>query len=127
MLLIKKVVRFLSIGDRIVNLREKKGWAQRELARRVDLNYSVMNRIEKGTRPLTDVEIIKIADALGVSTDYLLKGINFQDQAEKLIDNPNTQIAARNGDMSKEKALDALAWLLEQEQGRKPGDKQKKK
>jgi transcriptional regulator with XRE-family HTH domain len=62
----------MEIGERIVMLREKKGWKQKELAEKVDINVSVMNRIEKGTRPLNDSEIIKIADALDVSTEYLL-------------------------------------------------------
>jgi transcriptional regulator with XRE-family HTH domain len=62
----------MEIGERIVLLRENKGWKQKDLADKVKLNVSVMNRIEKGTRPLTDSEIIKIADALDVSTEYLL-------------------------------------------------------
>lgn len=60
------------IGKRIINLRESKNWSQRELARRVDLNFSVMNRIESGERPVKDHELIDLSDALGVSTDYLL-------------------------------------------------------
>lgn len=60
------------IGKRIINLREAKNWSQRELARRVDLNFSVMNRIESGERPVKDHELVDLSDALGVSTDYLL-------------------------------------------------------
>ncbi|MFJ8268495.1 helix-turn-helix domain-containing protein [Peribacillus asahii] len=62
----------MTIGERIVILRENKGWKQKELADKVDINVSVMNRIEKGTRPLTDSEIVKIASVFEVSTDYLL-------------------------------------------------------
>jgi transcriptional regulator with XRE-family HTH domain len=71
-LLIWKVGEEMEIGERIVLLREKKGWKQNEFAEIVNINVSVMNRIEKGTRPITDSEIIKIADALEVSTDLLL-------------------------------------------------------
>ena len=59
-------------GQRIVNLREKKNWSQRELAKRVDLNASVMNRIESGERPIKDFELDKIASVLDTTTDYLL-------------------------------------------------------
>lgn len=65
----------MDIGKRIVKLRESKGWSQRELAKRVNLNASVMNRIEAGDRPVRDYEISAIAGALDVSTDYLL-GLN---------------------------------------------------
>jgi transcriptional regulator with XRE-family HTH domain len=60
------------IGARIRNLREKKGWSQRELARRVNLNASVMNRIELGTRPVADHELVRFADVFEISSDYLL-------------------------------------------------------
>lgn len=60
------------IGLRIINLREKKNWSQRELARRVNLNASVMNRIESGERPIKDFEIDKIASVLDTTSDYLL-------------------------------------------------------
>lgn len=55
-----------------MSLREEKGWSQRELARRVNLNPSVMNRIELSERPIKDQELAKIADVLDVTTDYLL-------------------------------------------------------
>jgi transcriptional regulator with XRE-family HTH domain len=42
------------IGNRIIHLRESKSWSQRELANRIGLNVSVMNRIELGERPIKD-------------------------------------------------------------------------
>jgi len=62
----------MDIGERIAKLREHKGWSQRELANRIDINFSVMNRIESGSRPVKDVELDKIATVLNVSTDFLL-------------------------------------------------------
>ncbi|MDF2790479.1 MAG: helix-turn-helix protein, partial [Neobacillus sp.] len=62
----------MEIGERIVLLREKKGLRQKDLADKVNLNVSVMNRIEKGTRPITDSEIVRLADAPEISTEYLL-------------------------------------------------------
>ncbi|MEK4030863.1 helix-turn-helix transcriptional regulator [Pseudobacillus sp. FSL P4-0506] len=69
----------MSVGQRIINEREKKDWSQRELARRVGLNPSVMNRIESGERPIKDHELAKIADVLDVSTDFLLGRTNTSD------------------------------------------------
>ncbi|MFP7469974.1 helix-turn-helix transcriptional regulator [Niallia taxi] len=62
----------MDIGERIAFLRESKGIKQKELAEKADINASVMNRIEKGSRPLNDNEIVNIAKILEVSTDYLL-------------------------------------------------------
>lgn len=62
----------MNIGERIIKLREKRGWSQRELARRIDINVSVMNRIESGERPVKDQELLKLSSVLEVSTDYLL-------------------------------------------------------
>jgi len=62
----------MEIGKKIISLREARGWSQRELARRVDLHPSVMNRIESGDRPTKDHELAKISEVLGVSSDYLI-------------------------------------------------------
>jgi HTH-type transcriptional regulator, competence development regulator len=61
-----------SIGARIKELRERKEWSQRELADRVEINYSVINRIELDKRPVKDHEISKFADVFSVSTDFLV-------------------------------------------------------
>jgi HTH-type transcriptional regulator, competence development regulator len=60
------------VGDRIRELREERDWSQREFAKRVGINYSVINRIELGKRNVEDHELAKIADVFGVTTDYLL-------------------------------------------------------
>ena len=60
------------IGRRIYDLRVERDVQQGELARAIHLNQSVLNRIEKGTRPARDVEIRAIAVFFHVSTDFLL-------------------------------------------------------
>lgn len=62
----------MDLGKKIISLREKRGWTQRELANRVNLNVSVMNRIESNERPVKDSELLNLANILEVSTDYLL-------------------------------------------------------
>ncbi|MER1986615.1 MAG: helix-turn-helix transcriptional regulator [Solibacillus sp.] len=66
----------MDIGSKIISLREKRGWTQRELANRVNLNVSVMNRIESNERPIKDNELLTLANVLDVSTDYLLGRTN---------------------------------------------------
>lgn len=62
----------MSVSDNIVRLRERLGLNQKELAESLKMNRSVLNRIENGTRPVRDDELIILADYFNVSTDYLL-------------------------------------------------------
>ncbi|MRX54795.1 helix-turn-helix domain-containing protein [Bacillus idriensis] len=116
-----------TFGDRLKELRKEINKSQKEFGKVFDLSESTIGMYERNERKPDYDTLIKIADFFEVSTDYLLKGEDFRTQAEKLLNDPDMQIAARDGDMSKEKAMDAIAWLLEQEKGRKPGDKQNRR
>lgn len=59
-------------GGRIKRLREENDWTQIELAKRANINNSVMSRIEAGKRPIEDDLLIKFAEIFNVTTDYLL-------------------------------------------------------
>lgn len=61
-----------NIGQRIYDLRVERDIAQGTLADAVHLHQSVLNRIEKGTRPARDREVRDIALYFGVSADELL-------------------------------------------------------
>ena len=62
----------MKVNKKITELRERHNISQKELALKLDINASVLNRIELGSRPLRDDELIKIANFFGVTTDYLL-------------------------------------------------------
>ncbi len=60
------------LGEKIKLLREEKGWTQRELAKRIDLNNTVLSRIEAGKKTV-DHDLLKtFSDILEVSCDLLL-------------------------------------------------------
>lgn len=61
-----------NIGQRIYDLRVERDIAQGTLADAVHLHQSVLNRIEKGTRPARDREVRDIALFFDVSADELL-------------------------------------------------------
>ena len=66
---------FLSgMGKRIFELRKEFRFSQEELAERADTTKQTIARAEKGLQELSAGKIISIANVLGVSTDYLLKG-----------------------------------------------------
>jgi transcriptional regulator with XRE-family HTH domain len=67
-----------SFPERLKMLREKAGWTQEELAKKIKVSDATINRYEKGTRR-PDMDILELfADIFGVSVDYLLGRITYQ-------------------------------------------------
>ena len=63
------------IGMRIALLRAGNGWSQAELARRIGVSASAVGMYEQGRRePSLDL-VVRLANEFGVTTDYLLIGI----------------------------------------------------
>jgi len=61
-------------SGRLRDLRKKKKLSQTELAERVGVHYNHIGRYERGlSRPSADT-LKKLADILGVSSDFLLEG-----------------------------------------------------
>ena len=64
--------RGVVMSNRISELRQKNRLTQKELADKLNINYSVLSRIETGERSVRDDELLAIADFFNVTTDYLL-------------------------------------------------------
>lgn len=64
----------ITIGNKIKKLRNKQGLTQDELARKSDLPYTTLTKIETNviTKP-TIQTVIKIAKGLEISLDDLMK------------------------------------------------------
>ena len=63
-----------TIGDKIKLLRNKQGLTQDEFARKSDLPYTTLTKIESNviTKP-TIQTVMKIANGLGITIDSLIK------------------------------------------------------
>jgi len=62
------------IGARIKSLRKQKGWIQKELAHKLRVTLTHLNKYESG-RHLPPVDkLVLIADLLDVTVDFLLTG-----------------------------------------------------
>lgn len=62
------------IGKRIVERRKQLGLTQEALAEKGNLTTQFVSYAEAGKRAMRPENLMKIASALGVSTDYLLTG-----------------------------------------------------
>jgi transcriptional regulator with XRE-family HTH domain len=62
----------MALGDRIKTLRTEAGWSQAELGERVHTDSQRISRYENGRITPSLDALIRLAEALDVSCDYLL-------------------------------------------------------
>ncbi len=72
-------------GKRIRKLREKKGMTQEQLADMVGVSYKTINAIENGSRGTTVDTLDLLADGLGSTIDYIVKGTVENDEIAILL------------------------------------------
>ena len=61
-------------GDRIRESREAQGWTQEQLADKAQISKGFLSDVENNKRSVSAENALKIADALGMSLDYLMRG-----------------------------------------------------
>src|SRR5260370_10464142 len=64
------------VGKRIAEVREERGLTQRQLADKAGLSVTFLSEIENGKRNLSSGKLLRIADELGKSMDYLARGVH---------------------------------------------------
>nr|DAS17282.1 MAG TPA: Repressor protein CI [Caudoviricetes sp.] len=101
-------------GSRIESLRANKGISQLELAKMLGYKSdSTISKWESGASIPTGTKIVKLAQVLGTSTDYILYGV------EKPAVSDIQSIYDDLNDINKKKVVD-LALTLRDKQNRKP-------
>lgn len=101
-------------GSRIESLRANKGISQLELAKMLGYKSdSTISKWESGASIPTGTKIVKLAQVLGTSTDYILYGV------EKPAVSDIQSIYDDLNDINKKKVVD-LALALRDKQNRKP-------
>lgn len=68
-----------TLGFRIAAVRVRRGWTQRELAERADVSVPFLSGIENDKRNVSSEVLLRIADALDASLDYLVRGVEHQE------------------------------------------------
>ena len=101
----------IAIGARIKAARERVHLTQEQLAEIIDISPTHMSVIERGVKTPKLDTFVRIANALGVSTDALL-----QDVVVPVNDSIMAELSARIGRMSQkdqERILNAIRALNE--------------
>lgn len=100
-----------SITNRIIELLSEHGMTQKELANAAGLTESAVSHYVKGDRVPRGANLIKIARALGTTTDYLLN----QDDDKSMESDMKvvkTLIARNAAKMTKEEKMELMGILL---------------
>ena len=82
-----------TIGDRIKEVREQRRWTQDRLAKETRISKGFLSEVEnnKGTGNIGADYVLRIANALGVSLDYLLRGeVGDQERARQPVTIPRS-------------------------------------
>ncbi len=69
-----------AFGSRVKTLRKQKGWTQKELAAKADVRSAQLNKYEGGLHSPPFETLLKLAEALDTSIDYLVAG----DESEEI-------------------------------------------
>ncbi len=68
-----------AFGIRLKDLRKQKRWSQKELAAKVEIRFQQLNKYESGLNLPPAEMLVKLADALTTTVDYLLTGDLMED------------------------------------------------
>ncbi|KIN49103.1 hypothetical protein B4073_4251 [Bacillus subtilis] len=120
----------MNFSTKIKKLREEKKMKQQEVADKLGIARTTYASYEQGKREPDHETLIKIADYYNVTIDFLLRGENqetqdeiFNEQARKILEDPDTLVAAADGKITASILEAAQRIIAEQlKSGRQPGD-----
>lgn len=96
----------MALGDRIKERRDELGWTQETLAAKAGLSKGFLSDLENGKRGVGAKSLLEIAQVLGVSLDYLMKG------SEGLPIQQEVEIPAKLAEFAKAEELTFRQTLL---------------
>lgn len=98
-----------TVGDRIREIREKKKMTQDQLAEKAKLSKGFLSDVENNKKNIGSQLLLKIANALGASVDYLLVGESKKHIAqEAIVIPPSLSQAAEELNLSYSDTLELL-------------------
>ena len=74
----------IAIGGRIRKVREHQHYTREQIAEKADISAQFLADIENGYKSMTAATIINLANALHISTDYILLGTEPNNNTETM-------------------------------------------
>lgn len=68
-----------AFGARIKELRKQQGWTQKELALKLDMQFSHLNKYEGGLHAPPLEKLVQLAEVFNTSVDFLITGQRSED------------------------------------------------
>jgi transcriptional regulator with XRE-family HTH domain len=62
----------VGLGERIRNLRKKRGWTQEIMAEKIGMDRSFIADLERGKRNITILNLVVLAQGFGITLSQLL-------------------------------------------------------
>lgn len=74
MLMMERAEILKAFGGRLKELRKRKKWTQKELATKIDVRFSQLNKYESGLHAPPPEKLVELAGVLDTTVDFLLTG-----------------------------------------------------
>lgn len=107
--------KYIDIGKRIRDLREQNNWTRDFFSERLQISNMYLCQLEKGQRSSSLPLTIKIAEALGVSLDYLIYGEKSIDVDKNEVIELIDKASKRQLEIVKTVLLNLKKWLYKTE------------
>lgn len=99
----------MTAGERIREIREKRGLTQEQLAKKAEISKGFLSDVENDKRNIGSQGLLRIANELGASVDYLLAGrVTENVDIEKIVIPQELSEAAEELSLSYSDTLDLL-------------------
>ena len=95
-------------GERIREIREKRGLRQDQLAAQAKISKSFLSEIENNNRNVSSQALLRIANVLGASVDYLLTGESKETAKQPIMIPPELSRAAEDLHLTFNQTVDLL-------------------
>jgi transcriptional regulator with XRE-family HTH domain len=77
-----------TVGERIRGIREELGWTLEELADKSKVSKGFLSEVETNKRDISSGYLLRVANAVGASLDYLLRGDESSQRKNKPVEIP---------------------------------------
>ncbi len=102
-------IKMATTGDRIREIRETRSLTQEQLAEMAGISKGFLSDIEHNNKNLSSQGLLRIANALGASVDYLLRGDSHEfSESRTIVIPPYLSEAAEDMGLSYSQTLELL-------------------